>query len=71
MLFDSGNFFVTTLMDTAADGNLTRIPAAGGSPSLIHPADTFVIADGCLYAIDYFGGIYTVATSGGPPQGED
>lgn len=39
MLFDGANFFVTTGEDASFDGPLTRVPAAGGAPTVIAQAD--------------------------------
>jgi hypothetical protein len=71
MLFDGESFFVTTALDASLDGDLSRVPAAGGKPTLIAHADTMAIAGGCVYALDYFDGISTIASSGSPSQGDD
>ncbi|HEY6458680.1 MAG TPA: hypothetical protein VIY73_00975 [Polyangiaceae bacterium] len=71
MFFDGASFFVTVGEDASLDGPLTRVPAAGGTPTVIAQADGVAIADGCAFVIDYTGGVSTVATSSGSSSGDD
>jgi hypothetical protein len=62
MVFDGTSFFVTVGVDASFDGPLTRVPAQGGTPVVVGQADGAVVAGGCLYAIDFLDGVYSVAS---------
>jgi hypothetical protein len=66
MIFDNSEFFVVNTEDTSADGQLSSVGASGGAPSMIGSADSIVVANGCLFAIDYWSGVYSVAASQTP-----
>ena len=62
MIVDGDSILLSTLGD-ASHGNLMRIPAAGGAPSLLIPdVNGLALDDECLYAASD-GGIYSVARS--------
>ncbi|HEY1697087.1 MAG TPA: hypothetical protein VGG39_33235 [Polyangiaceae bacterium] len=46
-------------------------PPRGGTPTVIAGADSAAIAAGCVFAIDFTGGVYTVATSAGSSSGDE
>ena len=63
LVFDGGDFFVLAAEDVSFDEGLSRVSASGGAPVSIGRANSMAITDGCLFAIDYVNGVYSVAPS--------
>jgi hypothetical protein len=66
MIFDGSEFFVLNTEDASPDGALSRVPGSGGKPASIGSANAMVVTTGCLFAIDFEEGLYSVATSYAP-----
>jgi hypothetical protein len=66
LVFDGSDFFVLAAEDVSFDEGLSRVSASGGAPVSIGTANSIVITEGCLFAIDYMKGVYSVASSYSP-----
>jgi hypothetical protein len=63
LVSDGSDFFVLAARDASPDEGLSRVPTSGGAPVSIGAANSIAITDGCLFAIDYVNGVYSVAPS--------
>jgi hypothetical protein len=66
LVFDGSDFFVLAAGDASPDEGLSRVSASGGAPVSVGMANSIVVTEGCLFAIDFVNGVYSVAPSYSP-----